>query len=339
MKLIAQFGDTTLPLSQFHHAEHLQIALCYAMHHGPEDALNRMSTGLQRYLQANRIPPEKYSAAVTAAWMERIQQFLSHADRAHPFEVLRAQLFDQVRVLPVKLGGAESATMEKIPKEHSLSLRAVIFDYGMVLSAPADPSAHQELIRIFGAPAAAFEEQYWAHRHAYDAGALDGPAFWQTCAEGAGVALTPSQVQELIATDIRMWSSINQTMVDWALALGRAGIRIGVLSNIGLELVPALKETHSFLASFDHCTWSCDLRLAKPDPAIYLHTLEQLRVEAGEALFLDDRKENVAAARSLGIDAILFENPAQLHHELEARGLAHILPPVALALPSAPVAQ
>ena len=210
-----------------------------------------------------------------------------------------------------------------------MSLRAVIFDYGMVLSAPADPVAHQELIGIFGASPAAFEEQYWAHRHAYDAGALDGPAFWQACAEGAGITLTTPQVDSLIATDIRMWSSINQTMVDWALALGRAGIRIGVLSNIGLELVPALKETHPFLASFDHCTWSCDLRLAKPDPAIYQHTLEQLDVRPDEALFLDDRKENVAAARSLGIDAIVFENPAQLHAELESRGLAELLPPVA----------
>jgi putative hydrolase of the HAD superfamily len=209
-----------------------------------------------------------------------------------------------------------------------LSLRAVIFDYGMVLSAPADPASHEELIRIFGAPAAAFEEQYWAHRHAYDAGAHTGESFWNTCAAGAGITLSPEQIALLIENDIRMWSSIDQTMVDWAMALGRAGIRIGVLSNIGFELVPALKQTHPFLANFHHCTWSCDLRLAKPDPAIYLHTLEQLGVAPEEALFLDDRVENVNAARSLGIDAILFKNPAQLHQELATRGLDALLPPV-----------
>jgi len=34
-----------------------------------------------------------------------------------------------------------------------MALRAVIFDYGMVLSAAADPEAHRELVRIFGTPA------------------------------------------------------------------------------------------------------------------------------------------------------------------------------------------
>ena len=95
-----------------------------------------------------------------------------------------------------------------------MALRAVIFDYGMVLSSAADPAAHHELIRIFGAPAEAFEREYWAFRHAYDSGEFDGAGYWRRCAQAAGVTLTDEQIRQLIATDIRMWSNLNQTMVE-----------------------------------------------------------------------------------------------------------------------------
>ena len=115
MKLVTQFENATLPLAEFHHAQHLEIALWYALHNPPEDALARMIAGLQRYLKANNIPAEKYSAAVTAAWMERIQQFLATADRAQSCEQLCRQLREEVAHLPVKLGAPESATIKDKP--------------------------------------------------------------------------------------------------------------------------------------------------------------------------------------------------------------------------------
>src|SRR5882757_4002439 len=121
-----------------------------------------------------------------------------------------------------------------------MALRAVIFDYGMVLSAPADPVAHQQLVRIFGAPAEAFEKVYWAYRHAYDEGRFEGPGYWRACAEEAGVTLTPEQIADLIETDIRMWINLNQPMVDWALQVHGSGFRTGILSNIGEELAIAV---------------------------------------------------------------------------------------------------
>ena len=65
-------------------------------------------------------------------------------------------------------------------------IRAVIFDYGMVLSAPADPVSYRMLLDVFGAPPEVFEKHYWAHRHAYDRGVLDGREYWQRLANDAG---------------------------------------------------------------------------------------------------------------------------------------------------------
>jgi putative hydrolase of the HAD superfamily len=208
-----------------------------------------------------------------------------------------------------------------------MTLRAVIFDYGMVLSGPADPAAHHQLIQALGAPAEDFEREYWAHRHAYDSGEFDGAGYWQRCARGAGVTVTEEQLLKLIAGDIRMWSILNPTMVDWAVTISRSGFKTGILSNIPFEIADVYKE-FDWVKGFTHNTWSCYLRTAKPDPAIYHHVIAALQVRPEEALFLDDRQENILSAEAVGIRGILFRDVPQLQRELEARGLASILPPL-----------
>lgn len=208
-----------------------------------------------------------------------------------------------------------------------MALRAVIFDYGMVLSGAADPAAHHEMIHVFGAPAEQFEREYWAFRHAYDEGQFDGPGYWQRCAQAARVTLTEGQIGQLIANDIRMWSRLNQTMVEWAVTISRSGFKTGILSNIPFEIADVFKEI-DWVKRFTHNTWSCYLRMAKPDPAIYHHVVDAIGVRPEEALFLDDRQENVLSAEAVGLQGIIFRSVPQLQQELEERGLASVLPPL-----------
>jgi HAD superfamily hydrolase (TIGR01509 family) len=67
--------------------------------------------------------------------------------------------------------------------------------------------------------------------------------------------------------------------------------------------------------------WSYQLRMAKPDPAIYRHVLEELGTEPAETLFLDDKLVNVEAALALGFKAIQFSSVARLREDLVAAGL------------------
>ena len=48
-----------------------------------------------------------------------------------------------------------------------MNLRAVLFDYGMVLSTPPVVSAHLRLLGISALSADVFDRHYWAHRHAF----------------------------------------------------------------------------------------------------------------------------------------------------------------------------
>jgi len=207
-----------------------------------------------------------------------------------------------------------------------LPLRAVIFDYGKVLTGPPDPQAHLELLRITGLTSEALDNLYWADRQAYDEGKLTGLAYWQKLASEANLNLTSAQLDEINDWDARMWTTVNPAMLAWQQELKRRGFLTAILSNMGDHVHRLMQREFHWLSRFDLCVWSYELGIAKPDPAIYLHTLKQLRIQPEEALFLDDKQPNVDAACALGIRGILFKDAETLRADLIAHGLDKALP-------------
>jgi putative hydrolase of the HAD superfamily len=67
---------------------------------------------------------------------------------------------------------------------------------------------------------------------------------------------------------------------------------------------------------FDHIFISAELRLSKPDPAIFQAVIDELKQDPSELIFVDDFMENILAARDAGINAIHFQNPDQILAEL-----------------------
>jgi len=86
-----------------------------------------------------------------------------------------------------------------------------------------------------------------------------------------------------------------------------------------------MQREFDWLPRFDVLVWSFQLRMAKPAPAIYRHTLHELGTRPEESLFLDDRPVNVEAARALGMQAIQFSNVPKLREDLVAAGLDGVL--------------
>jgi putative hydrolase of the HAD superfamily len=210
-----------------------------------------------------------------------------------------------------------------------LGLRAVVFDYGRVLTDPQDPQdpeAHAALLRITGLPLARFESLYWADRHAYDEGKLTGIEFWKKLLREAGLALDQDMIEELNQWDARMWTTENPAMLAWQLKLKQRGILTAILSNMGDNVLVNIEREFDWIHRFDVLVWSFQLHMAKPDPAIYRHTLKELGVKPEETLFLDDKMVNIEAARALGIQAIQFSTIEQLRADLIAMGLDRVLP-------------
>ena len=85
--------------------------------------------------------------------------------------------------------------------------------------------------------------------------------------------------------------------------LRKEGIEIGLLSNA----LPNLADTGQTLAAEDKIFVSYELGLLKPDKAIYQSVLAKLNAKPEEVIFIDDKRENVEAAKSLGINGIVFD--------------------------------
>jgi len=202
-----------------------------------------------------------------------------------------------------------------------LALRAVIFDYGMVLTGLPNQAAHDEMLRITGLPHEQFEKLYWADRHAYDEGKLTGIAFWQKFLRDSKLDLGPNAVDELNRWDANMWTTQNPAMLAWQLQLKQHGLRTAILSNMGDSVLESIEREFDWLPRFDVLIWSYQLGMAKPEAAIYRHTLEKLGTLPGETLFIDDKAANIDAARALGMIAIQFSTIERLRHDLIAAGL------------------
>jgi len=206
-----------------------------------------------------------------------------------------------------------------------MAIRAVIFDYGQVLCTQ-NPAAHQRLCQITGLDAAAFDRLYWRDRHAYDLGLFDGHGYWTKFARDSGLDFTPEQIDALIETDVLMWTSINQPMLAWATALQQTGLLTAILSNMGPEVLATMRQEFAWLTDFSQLTWSCELGIAKPDPAIYSFTCTELGVAPQEAVFIDDNATNIRAAQEFGLHAILFSTIEQLRLDLAAQSLLQDFP-------------
>ena len=217
-------------------------------------------------------------------------------------------------------------------EEELLSLRAVIFDYGMVLTGQPRAEAHDAMLRITGLPHDKFEEVYWADRHAYDEGKLTGIQFWQNIVHDAKLNLDAAAVEELNVWDACMWTTHNPAMLVWQQQLKEHGIRTAILSNMGDSVLAKMEREFDWLPRFDVLVWSFQHKMAKPEPAIYKLTLERLGTRPEETVFIDDKQPNVDAARALGIIGIQFSTIEKLRDDLIGAGLEGQLP-----LPDLPV--
>jgi putative hydrolase of the HAD superfamily len=207
-------------------------------------------------------------------------------------------------------------------------IQAVLFDYGMVLSAGPDPAAWQHMLQITGFSEETLQKGYWAFRHDYDRGDLNGLEYWARVAESGQTTFTSEQIGHLVEADIALWTRLNEPMLDWAQRLQRAGIRTGILSNIGDAMTEGLLKKFEWICGFDHCVWSYQLRLAKPEEAIYKAAAKGLDTPPANILFIDDKAENIEAALHAGMHAIQYRDHDSFERGMKEQGHSNLLEPV-----------
>jgi 2-haloacid dehalogenase len=103
--------------------------------------------------------------------------------------------------------------------------------------------------------------------------------------------------------------------------LKRKGHLLYGLSNWSAETFPIARSRYDFFDLFDGIVLSGEVKLIKPDPAIFEHCLKMIGRPATECLFIDDSEANIITAERMGFDIVHFASPGQLRRELEVREL------------------
>ena len=112
---------------------------------------------------------------------------------------------------------------------------------------------------------------------------------------------------------------IHQEVVDAIADLRARGYRTAVVTNNVKEFGDRWRSLVPLDDLFDAVVDSCHVGMRKPNPKIYLHTLDLLGgIPPDRAVFLDDAPGNVEGARTAGLHAIFVEDPAAALDELHA---------------------
>jgi putative hydrolase of the HAD superfamily len=192
-------------------------------------------------------------------------------------------------------------------------MRAVIFDYGNVLCQPQHSAEVEAMAAIVHLPRDRFEEIYWRYRLAYDEAKLSPAEYWRDFGP-----VTAAQIDQLNRLDAMSWTYPDPLMPDWARQLRKARFKIALLSNMPFTVRDAVRRCQ-WLPEFDQWTFSCELGISKPAPEIYEHCLRGLGIDADDALFIDDRPENVHGAKALGMHGLVFTSASALAAQLAGR--------------------
>jgi 2-haloacid dehalogenase len=104
--------------------------------------------------------------------------------------------------------------------------------------------------------------------------------------------------------------------VDILAELREREIPVYALSNGSAETFPFAQRRFEFLRWFRAIFLSAEVRLVKPDRRIFNCFCEKFDLRPEQIIYIDDLQHNVEAARSIGMHAIRFSNPASLRQEL-----------------------
>jgi putative hydrolase of the HAD superfamily len=93
-------------------------------------------------------------------------------------------------------------------------------------------------------------------------------------------------------------------------------IKLYFLSNMPEPYARVLEQRHSFIDWFDDGIFSGDIKLTKPDPAIYALASQQFGAVGASTIFVDDMQANVEASRKHGWRGVHLPDPAALRTKL-----------------------
>lgn len=180
-----------------------------------------------------------------------------------------------------------------LSNKHSLFL----FDMGNVVV--NNISMLGKISRLLNIEKQAFIADYLHYDFPLMEGVVSEEQYWQHITHVFGIPVKGNPFADVFKP------VFNDPVVSLIRSLRSEGKRVVCASNTILSHWEILEEMGA-LALFDKVYASHEMGLSKPSLQFYTSILEAEGVSAKQALFIDDRKDNIQSSRSLGIASLLY---------------------------------
>lgn len=199
------------------------------------------------------------------------------------------------------------------------SITTIFFDIGSVLVEFNERGGLAEIVRLTGlAPEWLGSRMAGENLYALERGEITLRDYHAAAFKDAGAdpPITYDRFEQF-------WTGLllEPTPVADLLPALRKQARVWFLSNSNQVHIDYLKENYPFMALAEGVISSHEVGHRKPDKEIFRLALRRANVPAEQALFIDDKPENVAAAGELGIHAHQYVDLAGLVGFLSEYGL------------------
>ena len=207
-----------------------------------------------------------------------------------------------------------------------MSIKAVVFDYGRVISLPQDMAAINRMAEMVGVERGRFEAALWGLRSDYDRGTIGAREYYMEVLAELSVEAEDNLIDKIIKMDLASWSEVNGETVALMEDVKKAGYTLGILSNMPREFLAWARENLPVFLLPQIGLFSCEVNLIKPEEAIYQKLFSMLAskgvASGAEVVFFDDLVENIKGAEALGIKACLWKDPENARRELLSLGVS-----------------
>ena len=114
----------------------------------------------------------------------------------------------------------------------------------------------------------------------------------------------------------KMIRGVFEESVDILKKLKDKNYKCYVLSNWSAETFAGMTDDYPFLKLFDGLLISGEDKLMKPDSAIYELAKNRFNLNPEETIFIDDKRENIEAAKGLDFKTIHLADPKNIEIEI-----------------------
>ena len=203
------------------------------------------------------------------------------------------------------------------------AIKTIFWDIGGVLLTNGwDQTQRAHTLAPLGVDLADFESRYEAANYFWERGLSTALEFFNKTLFNANQPTRSFSFEDIWPLVCAESKVLHPGAIDILAALHASGrYKVATLNNESRELNQYRLDTFHLRQYFDYFICSGYVHEMKPHPGIYRAAIDISGYPPETSLFIDDKLENCAAAISLGMQAIRFESPAQLEHDLAKIGV------------------